>query len=931
MSTSTSTSARIPKGLTAQQVASRQAKGLTNAYEQQTSRSVWSILRANTFTLFNGIILACLATLLAVGRPLDALFVAIAFLNIVIGSVQEFRTKRTLDQLALLNTQKTMVRRNGVEEEIATDDIVQDDIILLRPGDQVPADGIVVFGQALELDESMLTGESDSVHKQRDDEVLSGSTVAAGRGYVKVTKVGADSYANKLTSEAKRFSLVNSELKNAINKVLRVIAWAIGPLILLVFNSQIVSRGGWLHFSDVWRDAVVAVVASVASMIPLGLVLITSISFTVAAVKLARSKVLVQELPAVEGLARVDMICLDKTGTLTEGVVTYDSAVPLKGAKGDAWRRVLGWNSVQLSANATARALATEFQDVPSDEPTAEVMFSSQRKWSAVSFASSSPEHGTWVLGAPEMILKNQPEDAELMQKIAKHTRNGLRTLLLARSDDMIDEKKAQLPADITPVALVLLREQVRSDARATLAYFAEQGVAVRIVSGDNPETVAAIARSVGLDAEAGFDARFLPEDDTELTSILNEHIVFGRVTPEQKRRIVTVLQAAGHTVAMTGDGVNDALAIKQADMGIAMNSGAAATKAVAQLILLDGRFSHLPKVVAEGRQVIANIEHVSLLFFTKTTYAVGLAVLFGVMLLPFPFIPRQLSIVDSLTIGFPAFFLAMLPNTQRYRPGFLKRTLLFAIPAGLTITLAVVLFARVAATMHIPHDEVRTGATLLLTVLGIWVLVARSRPLTLFKMAIIMSMAILLVLAYMVPIAHHFFQLTDVPFELALVLIAIAGCTIIVIEVIRAIHYRFVGRTLHKPTHRPSLFMSISLLPMYGIALLYIVLGIVMVLLRYDDNLSDSESLVTLIAGVFVILYSFFMFSLVSAVQSGDRPSRIVFTVLAALVVISILAISVSAHDWSVFLNVTMIITALTIAVMWLPRRFLTVVRKEH
>lgn len=929
MSTTSTPTTHIPKGLSDKQVRLRQSRGLTNAYEQQTSRSVWSILRANTLTLFNGIILACLATLLAVGRPLDALFVAIAFLNIVIGSVQEFRTKRTLDQLALLNAQKTMVRRDGREEEIATDDIVQDEIMLLRPGDQVPADGIVVLSQALEVDESMLTGESDSVHKQPDDEVLSGSTVVAGRGYVKATKVGAESYANKLTSEAKRFSLVNSELKNAINKVLKVIAWAIGPLIVLVFNSQIVSRGGWMHFDDVWREAVVAVVASVASMIPLGLVLITSISFTVAAVKLARSKVLVQELPAVEGLARVDIICLDKTGTLTEGVVTYDSVVTLEGAKNDAWERVLGWNSVQPSANATARALSAAFQDLPSQDPSAEVMFSSQRKWSAVSFGSNSPEHGTWIFGAPEMILKGHAGDTELLEQVKKHARNGLRTLLLAHSVDMIDEKKAQLPANIEPVVLVLLREQIRDDAKATLAYFAEQDVDVRVVSGDNPETVAAIARSVGLKAEQGFDARFLPDDDQELTKILNEHIVFGRVTPEQKRRIVTALQAAGHTVAMTGDGVNDALAIKQADMGIAMNSGAAATKAVAQLILLDGKFSHLPKVVAEGRQVIANIEHVSLLFFTKTTYAVGLAVLFGVMLLPFPFIPRQLSIVDSLTIGFPAFFLAMLPNTQRYRPGFLKRTLSFAIPAGLTITLAVVLFARVSATMHIPHDEIRTGATLLLTVLGIWVLVARSRPLTLLKMAIIMSMAILLVLAYMVPLAHNFFQLTDVPFELALVLIAIAGSTIIVIEIIRAIHHHLVGRTLHKPTHRPSLFMIISLLPMYGVALLYIALGILLVLLRYDDSVSDSESLVTLVAGIFVILYSFFMFSLVSAVQSGDRPSRIVFTVLAALAVVSILVISVSAHDWSIFLNITMAITALTIAVMWLPRRFLTVPQK--
>ena len=680
-------------GLSTAEVAERIARGETNAFESPTSRSAWSIIRANVFTLFNGIIAACFLVLLLIGRWQDALFGVSAIANTIIGSVQEFRAKRSLDKLALMHAPHARVLRDGVEQDIAIAEVVLGDLLVLRAGDQVGADASVATSERLQLDESMLTGESDPVDKAPGDGVLSGSIVIGGGGTAVVDKVGADSFANKLSSEAKQFSLVASELRSSINRVLGWVAWIIGPISLLVLNAQMVAAGGWAEAieDDTWQDAAVATIASVVAMIPLGLVLMTSIAFAVGAVKLANRKVLVQELPAVEGLARVDLICLDKTGTLTEGDIVFDDAHALAAAPPDGWTDVLAWYGAEPEANATARCLGDPYPVQRVLEPEARIAFSSARKWSAVGF----PGAGTWVLGGPEMVFAASvdPSDAavDLRRRAADLAATGRRTLVLAYSPEELTQERAdaeRLPASLTAVTLLTFRESVRPDAKETLEFFAEQGVAVRIISGDNPQTVAAIAREVGVDAPSGFDARELPTDLDELGEALEQHLVFGRVTPSQKKDIVTALQRRGHTVAMTGDGVNDALAIKEADIGIAMDSGSAATKAVARIVLLDGRFSQLPGVVAEGRQVIANIERVSMLFLTKTAYATALAVLFGVMLLPFPFLPRQLSVVDGLTIGLPAFFLALMPNPRRYVPGFLRRSLSFAIPAGIVVAL---------------------------------------------------------------------------------------------------------------------------------------------------------------------------------------------------------------------------------------------------
>ncbi|BCW64658.1 HAD-IC family P-type ATPase [Arthrobacter sp. StoSoilB22] len=786
------------QGLSTAEVAERVAAGQTNAFVQDTSRSVWSIVRANVLTLFNGIILACFIVLFAIGRWQDALFGFSAIANAVIGSVQEYRAKRALDRLALLNAPHARVMRDGSEAEIALDDVVLDDTLVLRAGDQVPADGLVSGSRGLQVDESMLTGESDAVEKEIGDRVLSGSVVVAGEGSAVVDRVGADSFANSLAAEAKRFSLVASELRSSIDRVLKWVTWFVGPVALLVLNAQMIAQGGWAEASasGAWRDAATATIAAVVAMVPLGLVLMTSITFAVGAVKLARQQVLVQELPAVEGLARVDIICLDKTGTLTQGDIVFDDAHPLTARPG--WESVLSWYGVQKDANATARSLAGHFNE-PASLPLDRVPFSSARKWSAVIF-----EDGMWILGGPEMVFPDRdssdPVKRQLATQAAELATTGRRTLVLAHGTPTDDET---VPPDAVPVVLLTFKENIRPDAAETLTYFAAQDVDVRIISGDNPQTVAAIAREVGLDAPHGFDARELPDDDHDLLEVINNNVVFGRVTPDQKKRIVVALKGAGRTVAMTGDGVNDALAIKEADIGVAMNSGAAATKAVARLVLLDGKFSHLPSVVAEGRQVIANIERVSMLFLTKTAYATFLAIAFGILLLPFPFLPRQLSVTDGLTIGIPAFFLALLPNAQRYVPGFLRRSLTFAVPAGVSVTLGLASYARLAANMQIPEGEIRTGSTLILAIIGIWILVVLSRPVTRFKGMVIGAMMIGLVLVYSVPIARDFLQFTDPTLPTAVLILGTSVACIALIEVVRFVHRRVAYRDAQEALHQ--------------------------------------------------------------------------------------------------------------------------------
>lgn len=712
-------------GLSAADVAGRIAAGRTNESSERTSRTLAEILRANILTRFNAILGVMLVAILAIGQPQDGLFGIVLVSNALIGIVQEVRAKRTLDRLAVLNAPGARVIRDGTARDVAVEAVVLDDLLELRAGDQVVCDGVVRTSVGLEVDESLLTGESEPLDKAAGGRLLSGSFVVAGSGRFQATAVGSDAYARKLAAEARRFVLVRSELMDGINRILRYVTWALFPVTALLLASQ------YRAHSDT-AGAVSGTVAGVVGMVPQGLVLLTSIAFGVAAVTLAQRKVLVQELPAVEVLARVDVICFDKTGTLTDGTIEFDRLERLDDVA--AVEAALGAFAADENPNATLAAIAEAMPSPDGWARTAAVPFSSVRKWSAARFDG----RGSWVLGAPEMVLHEH--DRELA-RAAEVAGTGRRVLVFAHTDAPLQGDR--LPAGLRAGALVVLSERVRPDAAATLAYFGRQDVAMKVISGDSVSTVAAVAARLGMPhADRPYDARELPEDIQALGRVLEERSVFGRVAPHQKQAMVKALQARGHTVAMTGDGVNDTLALKLADIGVAMGSGAPATRSVAQLVLLDGRFATMPHAVAEGRRVIANIERVANLFVTKTVWATLLALAVGIASWPYPFLPRQLTVIDSLTIGVPAFFLALAPNTRRYVPGFVDRVLQFTLPAGLVVAAAAFGAFWLARSNDLPLDQQRTSATLATLIVSLGVLVILAWPMT-WRRALLVSLMV--------------------------------------------------------------------------------------------------------------------------------------------------------------------------------------------
>jgi cation-transporting P-type ATPase E len=733
-----------PAGLSSGQVAERRSRGLTNAGGEHTSRSVAHILRANIVTRFNLLLGVLLAVILAVGQPQDALFGIVLVANALIGIGQELRAKRTLDRLAVLSAPRVRVIRGGAPREVAVDEVVADDLVDLRAGDQLAADGVVRDSAGLQADESLLTGESEPVDKRAGDRLLSGSFVVAGSGDYQATGVGAEAYARKLAAQARRFTVVRSELVAGINQILRYVTWALPPVAALLIISQ-------LHTHQTVREGATSTVAALVGMVPQGLVLLTSVAFGVAAVTLARRQVLVQQLPAVEGLARVDVVCFDKTGTLTDGTIAFDSLIRLDdSAPAEA---ALGALADDQARNATLAAIGQAFPPPPGWARQDAVPFSSARKWSAATFAG----HGTWVLGAPEIVLAGGQD--ELVRRAADLAASGQRVLALARTTGSLDGQA--LPPGLRAAAFVVLAERLRSDISQTIGYFAAQGVTLKVISGDSPRTVSAVAARAGV-PHAGdpIDARDLPDDPGPLGGLLEERSVFGRVTPHQKESMVQALQARGHTVAMTGDGVNDVLALKLADIGVAMGSGAPATRAVAELVLLDNRFATLPGVVAEGRRVTANIERVANLFITKTVWATLLAVAAGAALLPYPFLPRHLTIIDTLAIGVPAFFLALAPNRRRYRPGFVRRVLRFTIPAGIIIAAATFSAYALARATGLPLAEQRTAATLVALILSLCVLALLAIPLTWRRIALLVAALAAFTLLFPVPAVRHFYAL---------------------------------------------------------------------------------------------------------------------------------------------------------------------------
>lgn len=766
-------------GLTRAQVEERVAAGRTNAYTERTSRSASEILKANVLTIFNAILGVALVLILLIGSWADALFGFVLVLNTLTGTVTEIRAKRALDRLAVLDQPTAHVVREGREEDVELAAIVLDDVVRLRSGEQVPADGEVLVSEGLEVDEAILTGESDPVRPGAGDRVMSGTTVTAGTGLFRATAVGADAYAHRLAREARRYSVVSSELQDGTNRVLRWISWVIVPVALLLIWSQVREAGGWSQAwsSGQWRVALVAGIAGVVGMVPQGLVLLTSVNFATASLKLARQRVLVQELPAVEVLARVDTLCLDKTGTITTGGITMRE---LRGADGkvlpapdDEMTTALRALTSGVDPNATAVAIGSGLDAVGAPRggaPSSSVPFSSRRKWSAATVAGT-----TWVMGAPEIVLGSADGGERLLGTVHELADGGVRVVALARSPEAVEQSSAgeepALPAGLAAAGLIVLSEQVRPDAPETLAYFRDQGVQVKVISGDNPTTVAAVARRAGVQAPGGgelvaLDARELPTqitgdaDRDRLAEALEGAQVLGRVTPEQKRALVQALRARGHTVAMTGDGVNDSLALKDADLGIAMGNGAPATKAVARLVLLSGEFSALPGVVAEGRRVMANTERIASLFLSKTVYASLIAVVVSLTAIAYPFLPRQMTIVSSLTIGVPAFVLALAPNSERYRSGFLRRVLTMAVPAGVVAGTCMLVARTWLVARGASDTQVTTGSTLVLVAGGLALLTLTARPLLSWRLGLIVLMGGLAVLGVLVPGVRSFFLL---------------------------------------------------------------------------------------------------------------------------------------------------------------------------
>ena len=739
-------------GLTTAEVAERLADGRVNDVPDAPVRTTSEIFRANVLTPINAIMGALFALILVAGFPGDALFAGVIVSNSIIGTVQELRARRTLTNLAVLSAPGARVVRDGTATDIDVSGVVADDLLELRPGDQVVVDGVVVYALGLEVDESLLTGEADPVDKTVGDRVLSGSFVAAGTGRVRATGIGSESYAAALAEEARRFTLVDSELRSGVNSILRWLTVIIPPAAGLLLLRLLVTE-------DLWEEALRGTVAAAVAMVPDGLVLLTSLSFIVGVVALARRKALARELASVELLARVDTLCLDKTGTITTGEIAFAGIETIGATTADEAAGAVGaMAAVDPAPNATLAALASAL-DAPDWTATTTVPFSSARKWAAADFDGRATFH----LGAPDILLP-KGEWAVARERVAELAEKGQRVLVLTRSNAGTCGTET-LPAARLPMCLILLEDTVRPEAPEILAWFAEQGVSLKVISGDHPATVAAVARRAGVPgADHWIDARDLPDDPEALADAVVAGAVFGRVTPHQKRAMIAALQSRGHTVAMTGDGVNDVLALKDADMGIAMGSGSSASRAVAQLVLLDDQFSTLPRVMAEGRRVINNVERVANLFITKATYAVLLTALVGLFGVPFPFLPKQLTLIGTISVGVPGFFLALAPDASLVRPGFLPRVLRYAVPAGTAAAAATFAAYEVVRRSDATLEAARTSATLTLLGISLVVLLGISRPLRPWKVGLAGAMGAWYALSMAWSFPRNYFELVIPP-----------------------------------------------------------------------------------------------------------------------------------------------------------------------
>lgn len=696
------------QGLTKEEVKQKIKEGKVNYNTDVKTKTIGQIIFTNFFTWFNFLNLAIAFIIFTVGSYKNMLFMGVVICNTVISTFQEIRSKRTVDKLSLLNEKKATVIRDGKIEEIDIHEIVLDDILKLKSGNQIVTDCKVVEGEVL-VNESLITGESDAISKIKNSNLLSGSFVVSGSCYAKVIHVAKDNYAAKISSEAKYLKRVHSEIMFFINRIIKYISFAIVPVGILLFINQINLDG------NTYQNAIVNVGAALIGMIPEGLVLLTSTVLALSVIRLAKYKVLVQELYCIENLARVDTICLDKTGTLTKGNMVVHKIIPLNLTNMSDITDALGLMSYHMEAdNQTMEAIKRKYERKNDHKVIEIVPFSSERKWSGISF-----ENESYVLGAPEIVLK---DTSKIKNELENYAINN-RVVLLAKSKKKLNKT---LPNDLEIMALILIKDQIRKDAKETINYFKKQNVDLKIISGDNPITVANIAKEVGIENVNYID---MSKNKLPIDEICEKYNVFGRVKPDEKKALVLALKKYGHTVAMTGDGVNDVLALKEADCSVAMNSGSDAARNVSQLVLLDNNFSSMPRVVGEGRRSINNIQRSSSLFLCKTIYATLLALIFVFLNTNYPFIPIQLSLTSMVTIGIPSFVLALEPNNEKITGKILINVLQKSVPTALTIVFGIMLIYFIQNPLMLNFDQVSTLCVLITGTTGFMLLFYISKP----------------------------------------------------------------------------------------------------------------------------------------------------------------------------------------------------------
>lgn len=711
-------------GLTAAEVNARIEAGKINIADDSSDRTTGKIIRDNLLTYFNLIFLVITVLLCIAGAFRDLTFLPIIIGNILIGIVQELRAKKTLDKMKILNAGHAVVIREGKRQKVTAEELVIDDLVWLSSGDAICADSVVVSGE-ITVNESMLTGEADGIVKKENEELLSGSFVVSGEGYARLTRVGNDSYISKLTNEAKALKKgEESEMIRSINMFVKVIGIIIIPMSVILFVQAFVFRNAS------FRTSITSMVASIIGLIPEGLYLLTTLALAVSMMKLAKDKVLLHDMKSIESLARVDVLCVDKTGTITKPEMTVTEIVSCDDSMNEVFTDYV---MSSIDNNATAVALKKYLNDnnVMNGKRTASKVypFNSTVKYGAMAFNGDY-----YVLGAPEFIIKTGFNN--LKDDISQYTTKGYRVIVLAKAESLT--RDGVIDGEILPLGFVVLANEIRDNAVETFTYFKEQGVAIKVISGDNPATVSEVARQAGIEnAEKYVDASTLT-DNLMISEAIAKYTVFGRVTPKQKQQFVKALKMQGHTVAMTGDGVNDILALKDADCSVAMASGSEATAQAAQIVLLDSDFSRMPEIVLEGRRVVNNVQRSASLFLVKNLFSLLLTIFSTVLMISYPLMPSQVSLISMFTIGIPGFLLALEPNKSRIKGHFLGNVLLKALPAGLTDFFAVSALVICGHVFNIPSTDIATASTLLIAVVGFMIMIKISHPFNKFKYGIL-------------------------------------------------------------------------------------------------------------------------------------------------------------------------------------------------